>query len=401
MLTYPEGLNRIEDVACRVREVVLPADVVPHRFVRAAMARGARQAIDDLLLDGKLRGQQRELVTIRDRLQAGGEAASQRTEAEWTEAGRDALAAIAAAVRGEVPVAPTPAVRIETRLLPAEIEPVALADRTVTIDDQEHELAFRARASEVVAALYRPFHRDAEGARELGRVRSGSSDVVAVDRLVALLGAEGATHLAVVGLGPDEVRRAMLSHPNVQGSYTEFTQSVQTGKLYEISPRVPLAVVERAGGSCRLHRIALPDARKELGIRLWQPPEENVLGATLDELGLGKAFWIDVSAEDIVTRIARLRPMLDSARDVIIRLRDRRLREVGGHYVDPDIAVDDRSGPARAVLDSWLDPEAPPHNTAGKPIALVWASSAPASRRSWPTGACIAGVITATVRDRS
>jgi predicted amidohydrolase len=56
LLHYPEGLNSIEDVACRVREVVLPADVVPHRFVRAAMARGAGQAIDDLLLHGDLRG---------------------------------------------------------------------------------------------------------------------------------------------------------------------------------------------------------------------------------------------------------------------------------------------------------------------------------------------------------
>jgi len=274
LLNYPEGLNRIEDVACRVREVVLPANVVTHGFVRAAMARGAGQAIDDLLLHGELRGQQRELVAIRDRLQAGGKAASQRTEAEWTPAGREALAAITAAVRGEVPVAPAPVVRIETRPLPTEIEPVALADRTVTIDGQARELVFRARASEVVAALYRPLHHDAEGARELGRVRSGSSDVVAVDRLVALLRAEGATHLAVVGLGPDEVRRATLSHPNVQGSWTEFTQKVQTGKPYEISPLAPLAVVERAGGACRLHRIALPDARKEVGIRLWQPPEE-------------------------------------------------------------------------------------------------------------------------------
>jgi predicted amidohydrolase len=371
LLNYPEGLNRIEDVACRVREVVLPADVVTHGFVRAAMALGAGQAIDDLLLRGELRGQQRELVAIRDRLQAGGKAASQRTEAEWTEAGRDALAAITAAVRGEVPVAPAPVVRLETRPLPAEIQPVALADRTVTIDGQAHELVFRARASEVVAALYRPLHRDAEGARELGRVRSGSSDVLAVDRLVALLRAEGATHLAVVGLGPDEVKRAALSHPNVQGSWAELSQQVPAGKPYEISPLVPLAVVARVSGACRLYRIALGDARQELGIRVWQPREEAGLDATVVELGLGKSSWIEVSAEEIATRIERLRPVLGGARDVIIGLRDRRLREVGGHYVDPDIAVDDRSGPARDVLDGWLDPEAPPHNTADKPIALV------------------------------
>jgi predicted amidohydrolase len=373
LLNYSEGLNHIEDVACRVREVVLPADVVTHHFVRAAMARGAGQAIDDLLLHGELRGQQRELVAIRDRLQVGGEAASQRTEAEWTEAARDALAAITAAVRGEVPVAPAPApaVRIETRPLPTEIEPVALADRTVKIDGQAHELVFRARASEVVAALYQPLHRDGEGARDLGRVRSGSSDVLAVDRLVVLLRAEGGTHLAVVGLGPDEVERAALLHPNAHSAWAELAQQVPSGKPYEIAPLVPLAVVARVGGVCQLYRIALGDARKELGIRPWQPREAAGLEATLDELGLGESRWIDVSPEEIATRIAGLRPVLDGARDVIIGLRDRRLREVGGHYVDPDVEVDDRSGPARAALDDWLDPEAPPHDKADRPIALV------------------------------
>lgn len=284
---------------------------------------------------------------------------------------RDALVAIAAAVRGQVPAAPAPAVRIEMRQLPTEIEPVALADRTVTIHGRARELVFRARASEVVAALYRPLHRDAEGARDLGRARSGSSDVLAVDRLAALLRAEGNTHLAVVGLGPDEVERAALSHPDAQSAAAEFTLHASTGKPYEISPLVPLAVVARVGGACRLYRIALGDARKELGIRLWQPREAAGLDAALVEIGLGEPSWIEVSAEGIATRIAGLRPVLDGARDVIIGLRDRRLREVGGHYVDPDVAVDDRSGPARAALDAWLDPEPPPHDKAGRPIALV------------------------------
>jgi hypothetical protein len=241
--------------------VVLPPEVVTHHFVRAAMARGAGQAIDDLLLHGELRGQQRDLVAIRDRLQAGGKAASQRTEAEWTEAGRNALAVITAAVRGEVPVAPAPAVRIETRPLPTEIEPVALADRTVTINGRARELVFRARASEVVAALHRPRHGDGEGARDLGRARSGSSDVLAVDRLVALLRAEGGTHLAVVGLGPDEVERAALSHPDAQSAWAELTQQLPAGKPYEIAPLVPLAVVARVGGGAWSPTWSAPSGR--------------------------------------------------------------------------------------------------------------------------------------------
>ena len=308
--------QRLEGAARRLREVVLPADVLPHPLVRAALALGAQQAVDDLRLDRARDPHEQVLVPVRDQLRAGAEPARALEDAVWTSGGRAAAAAISAAVRGTAPVAATPAPRVELRPLPSEIAPVALADRAVTVDGQPRTLVFRARASDVFTALAPPRRRSDDRAR----APRASAETAAVDRLAALLRAEGATPLAVVGLGLCEASAA--AEATVEPAPVDDSPD-------EPPLPVPLAVIVRTNDGCQLHRLTSP-APQPAGIRVWQPGEEACVAAALTALGLGSPQWIDVTAGERAARTAALRPLIAGARDIIIDLRERRLRELGG-----------------------------------------------------------------------
>jgi predicted amidohydrolase len=353
-----ELLNEVHEVARLLREVVLPTEVVPPPALLAALASGAETHLNDVLFRPDTRGHARELVVARDALHKGAALVRKLSDAEWTAEARATLAALAASVRGAAPAVAEPAVRVEPRPLPRALPLLSLPDQTVTIDGAARRLVFRATAREALAGLYREVPGEASLGQRITDVLSDNRDARIVDT-AALAWRAKARAAVVLALGPTQERLAELASDDMQRQYV-LARGMGRLALHGITPWSRLALLERTHDGCRATSLRAPkDVQSH-----WDDRMKDAVGQALHDLGLGPVEWIEEPPATIAGRVVGLRRRIEAARDTIVELRERRLREVGGHYVDPDVEVGDRRVPAREALDGWLA-------DGGPPLALV------------------------------
>ncbi|WP_437299721.1 pentapeptide repeat-containing protein [Sorangium sp. So ce426] len=327
-----DKVTSVEQLRQFTREVVLPAEVLPLDALRAAMAGAAADVVFGWMAQREAR--EAGFAEVEARLRKAVDAT--RGAGEWTSDGAAALGAVAQAVRGPREVdesrqeeKPAPEVRV---VLPGGLDPAALGTRRVG----GWILAFQRRPAdliEVVKGRLRRVAADAETRRpveeadEHGHVtRFSEHQINAAENLRLLAMAEGRQRIATVGISSE-------------------SQSVPP-------------------------TILIASSRDE-GWVLWTDAGEGSLGdrsvgllAALAETGLAGAACDEIPPDARRDRIAGLLHRFGGARAVIAALRDQRLREVDGRFVEPDARVDGgEPTPMLGALDAWL--------SSGEPTALV------------------------------
>ncbi|WP_438036140.1 pentapeptide repeat-containing protein [Sorangium sp. So ce204] len=327
-----DKVTSVEQLRQFTREVVLPAQVLPLDALRSAMAGAAADVVFGWITQRDAR--EAGFTEVEARLRKAVDAT--RGAGEWTSDGAAALGAVAQAVRGPREVdesrqaeRPFPEVRV---VLPGGLDPAALGTKRVG----GWILAFQRRPAdlmEVVKDRLRRAAADPEvrvSAKELdehGRVtRFSEHQINAAEDLRLLAMAEGRQRIATVGVSSED-------------------RSV---------PPTILIVTSR-----------------DEGWALWTDGGEGSLDgrsegllAALAETGLAGAACDEVPPDVRRDRIAGLLPRFGDARAVIEALRDQRLREVDGRFVEPDARVDGgEPTPMLGALDTWL--------SSGEPTALV------------------------------
>ncbi|WP_437899842.1 pentapeptide repeat-containing protein [Sorangium sp. So ce124] len=327
-----DRVTSVEQLRQFTREVVLPAEVLPLEALRAAMAGAAADVVFGWMAQREAR--EAGFAEVEARLRKAVDAT--RGAGEWTSDGAAALGAVAQAVRGPREVdegrqdgRPAPEVRV---VLPGGLDPAALGTKRVG----GWILAFQRRPADLIEVVKDRLRRaaaDAEArwpAEELdehGHVtRFSKHQIDAAEDLRLLAMTEGRQRIATVGVSSE-------------------SQSVP--------PEILIA------------------SSQDDGWVLWTDGGEGSLGgrsegllAALAETGLAGAACDEVPSDARRDRIARLLPRFDGARAVIAALRDQRLREVDGRFVEPDARVDGgEPTPMLGALDAWL--------SSGEPTALV------------------------------
>ncbi|WP_437329392.1 eIF2A-related protein [Sorangium sp. So ce381] len=328
-----DRVTSVEQLRQFTREVVLPAGVLPLDALRAAMAGAAADVVFGWMAQREAR--EAGFAEVEARLRKAVDAT--RGAGEWTSDGVAALGAVAQAVRGPREVdegrqdgRPAPEVRV---VLPGGLDPAALGTKRVG----GWMLAFQRRPADLIEVVKDRLRRAAAADAEAGRpveeldehghvTRFSEHQINAAEDLRLLAMAEGRQRIATVGVSSE-------------------------------SQSVPPAIL-----------IA---SSRDDGWVLWTDGGEGSLGghsegllAALAETGLAGAACDEVPSDARRDRIARLLPRFGGARAVIAALRDQRLREVDGRFVEPDARVDGgEPTPMLGALDAWL--------SSGEPTALV------------------------------
>ncbi|WP_437717656.1 pentapeptide repeat-containing protein [Sorangium sp. So ce448] len=352
-----DKVTSVEQLRQFMREVVVPAEVLPLAALRAAMAGAAADVVFGWMAQREAR--EAGFAEVEARLRKAVDAT--RGTGEWTSDGAAALGAVAQAVRGPREVdesrqdeRPAPEVRV---VLPGALDPAALGTRR----GRGWTLAFQKRPADLIEVITDRLRRaaaaDAEARRpveeldEHGHVtRFSEHQINAAEDLRLLATAEGRKRIATVAVSSE-------------------------------SQSVPPAIL-------------IASSRDE-GWVLWTDGGEGSIGdrsegllAALAETGLAGAACDEIPPAARRDRIAGLLPRFGGARAVIAALRDQRLREVDGRFVEPNARVDGgEPTPMLGALDAWLSSGEPTvlvlgEFGLGKSTALaVWAD------RRWESGA--------------
>ncbi|WP_438043395.1 eIF2A-related protein [Sorangium sp. So ce128] len=332
-----DKLTRVEEIRQFTREIIVPAEVLPLEALRAATAGAAADVVFAWMAEREAR--EAGFVEVEARLRKAVDA--KRGNGEWTPDGMAALGAVAQAVRGAPEASDDerestlpPDVRAE---LPRRLAPAALGT-------QLHlgwVLSFKRQPSDFRAAMDDAAPRASGGARAaLGPIAEPSKEelaprfsehqILSAETVFLLALAEGWEHVAAVGVWPEE-------RPTW----------------------------------CTLMVAALRDEGWTLlwieGLERWAEPRRarEKLRAAAVRSGLVNAALEAIPQDTLAPRIALLSPRFDGARDVVAALREQRLREVAGRFVEPEACVDGRDEPTPLLgaLDAWL--------SSGEKIALV------------------------------
>ncbi|WP_437310231.1 pentapeptide repeat-containing protein [Sorangium sp. So ce388] len=318
-----DKVTSVEEIRQFTREVVVPAEVLPLEALRAAMAGAAADDVFAWMTQREAREAGFTEVEVRLR-----KAAEAKHEAgEWTSDGVAALGAVAQAVRGAPEVdegrreeRAAPEVRV---VLPEGLSPAALGTRRV----RGWVLSFGRRPADLSAAAKDSVRR-APGAA--GKDRSGEE--------------------------MDEGRRlATLSEHQIRSAEALYLLAMAEGRQ-----RVA-AVSISSEAHAAPPRILIASSRGG-GWALWTDGGESsaescsdAVLAALAETGLTGPVCEVIAPDALMARVADLLPRFGSARAVVAALRDQRLHEVDGKFVEPDARVDGgEPTPMLGALDAWL-----------------------------------------------
>ncbi|WP_437680875.1 pentapeptide repeat-containing protein [Sorangium sp. So ce131] len=330
-----DKVTRVEEIRQFTREVVVPAEALPLEALRAATAGAAADVVFAWMTQRAAR--ESGFAEIEARLRKAVDA--KRGDGEWTSGGMAALGAVAQAVRGAQEhgeareISRPPEVRVE---VPKRLDPAALGARR----HAGWALSFRRQPADFRAGLEDRKERGGAAAEAQGPLaaldqdgsapRFSEQQIAAAETTFLLAIAEGREHAAAVGAWPE-------GRP---GAATLLVVSLRNEAwcLSWIDGQ------ERWAGERRA-----PDA---------------ILSAAA-EAGLKGAALEPISQDALAARIARLPPRFGGARAIVAALRDQRLREVAGKFVEPDACVDGRDAPTPLLgaLDGWL--------SSGEQTALV------------------------------
>ncbi len=320
-----QRMTSVEQIRELTREVIVPAEALPFADLRATMAGAAADVMFEWLKDreARLAG----FAEVEERLRKAGEA--RRREAEWTSEGTAALGAVAQAVRGEpeveeTPEAASPSLPEVRVVLPEGVDPAALGTRAFggwVLSFRRRPADFRTRVTDelrarpsMAAGLQRMV---ADLQSEDGLLRFSEQHILDAETLFLLAVAEGAEQVVAVGAWP------------------EGSASFRT-----------ILVASLRDGQWRLWTDG-GDRTVEI--------HRDALGEAVSEAGLRPAAFEAIPSDALSDRVGTLLPTFVGAAATIAELREQRLREVAGKFVEPDVRVNGgEREPMFGALDQWL-----------------------------------------------
>ncbi|XXT23222.1 pentapeptide repeat-containing protein [Sorangium sp. So ce429] len=314
------------------REVVVPAEVLPLEALRAAMAGAAADVVFAWMTAREAR--EAGFADVETRLRKAVDA--RRGAGEWTNDGAAALGAVAQAVRGAPEIDDSRreegAPAAVQGVLRGGLDPAALGTRRV----RGWVLSFGRHPADLSAVVRESVRRapGAAGTHRLGAVLDDDRRLTAIsehqiraaERLFLLATAEGRQHVAAVSI-------SSASHP---------------------APSTIVVVSSRGDGW----------ALWIDGGESWVESCSDAILAAFAETGLTGAACEIIPPDAQMARIMELLPRFAGARQTVAALRDQRLHEVDGRFVEPDARVDrGEPTPMLGALDAWL--------SSGEQTALV------------------------------
>ncbi|WP_437490498.1 pentapeptide repeat-containing protein [Sorangium sp. So ce1014] len=319
-----DRLSGVERIRQLTREVVVPAEVLPLEALRTAMAGAAA----DVVFAWMARREAREagFAEIEARLRRAVD--SQRGAGEWTSDGVAALGAVAQAVVRGAPEASERrqherAAQEARAELPGGLSPSALGTRRA----RGWVLSFGRRSADLSAVVKDSVRRAprAAGVHWLGEELDEDHRITAISEhqvraavsLLLLATAEGRRHVVAVSISSE-------AHP------------AQSAIVIASSGGDGWAVWTDGGES-------------------WLESCSEAVLAAFAETGLTDPRRVAIPSDALMARIDALLPRFGGARAVVAALRQQRLQEVNGKFVEPDARVDgDEPTPMLAALDAWL-----------------------------------------------
>lgn len=339
LLRNLDHLGSVESFRRYLREVEMPPEALPLTGLRAAMAAGAAEAIFEWQKEFRGAG----LEATRERLERAGRAAADLDPAEWTEAGRKAMAAASRAVMGEPPAVTSAGVRGEVvvrTVLPTELDPAILGERR----RDGFFFWFRATPDDLVRRDLAEAIDAERGKRDRSRgiVRSvlsaaalpalSAQDVDDLWRLHLLSLAERSERACVICVAADRRRDGAVLRWPASLSFTAGTWVLRLRS--EVKP--------------------VSSAERNAPSRFVQ---------ALEQEGFSPLQLEVVTDEEFAARAAALVERFSGARDELDELRQLRLLDVKGAFVEPTVRTKEGNQPALAALDGWL--------ATGQTVALV------------------------------
>ncbi|MBL9102329.1 MAG: pentapeptide repeat-containing protein [Myxococcales bacterium] len=329
------GLQRIpdlEELRKFTREVVLPPNLLPFSALRLALARGAGDQVFAWVREHTGSG----MAEVEERLRTASASLAAPDSATWTEEGVQALRAVQAAMV-EATASPEPA--------PPRPPPVVV---------QVPELDLAALGERRCGAYVVEFHRDPRG-RVLA-LHGRKVDERGVDRASrALLGDLIAERMVRGKLAPDDgdegfrgVHNAEAARSNARLARAEGLDRVTT---------VYVRLAKHPEQSAWMTLVARGEAWElwPSGDDPWGVAHGPAIAAALGEVVCGADTVRNVPLE-VADREARIRGLLGvlvGVRERIAEARESRLREVGGHFVDPDVTMGSQERSGLEGLDVW------------------------------------------------
>ncbi|HEU4404574.1 MAG TPA: pentapeptide repeat-containing protein [Polyangiaceae bacterium] len=341
----------LEQFRLSTREVVLPAEALPLPAVRAAMAAAASDVVFEWLKEYRHPG----LAELAERLRRAGESAGRLGPAEWTEPARQALAALRDSVLGDelrAPAAPAPdpPVLREVPVIPAGVDPASLGER----ERDGLRFQFFARVEELkVEYTEGALRDDGQGESEVELPAELDPEITHPETspevrsrfrreyLAALKGFRSAYRFAVA-----TTRELLLVATAETGGPCAVVAVMSQGARFR---GLGVLAAERASGGW----VLLYDPRKS-----WWKDVERVRAA-LEAEGLRPLRALALGEPERAERKAALRPMFAGALGLVAERRAFKLKEVGGHFVEPTLQTDEARLPAFRALGAWLESPAP------------------------------------------
>jgi predicted amidohydrolase len=321
LLSELDKVTRVEEIRQFTREIGLPKGLLPLADLRAAMASGAADVMFGLLAGREARSA--GLMDVEERLRAV--VNEHKAAGMWTNDGLSAFAAVAQAVLG-APEAAAAEVSPEAKVsvvAPSGVAPAVLGKR----EQEGVVLLFRERPSELRTLEGEPRNQDDLPALPMRSIE----DAEPLYWLAVAEGAaasEGGDPVSAVGVwprgAPDSAAALVLA---------------KKGEAWEV-------LTARAD--------------------IWSEETWSLVRGALRECGLGEVTVTRVDPEGVEfqARVLALLPRFERARAAVRALRDQRLRDLHGAFLEADARVDGGERlPVLTALDQWL--------ASGEPTALL------------------------------
>jgi WD40 repeat protein/predicted amidohydrolase len=323
-------VTRVEEIRQLTREVVMPAGVLPLSGTRAALARGAAEAVQEWMEEHP------ELGNVVKRLREAGKEAS---AAVWTSDGDEAIEEVSTEVRGDEPPSEREVPTLARRGLDL-VGGSAVAHNGFALSFQARPEDFEFRLPADLVNLLAPPSAIRHASQHAVPARTGidvfSADmdqgrIWEVEDFYRLLAAEGSRQLLAVA-----VRTADL-----------FSRD---GRLMPAARRTnhkPTIFVLRADGTSWIVNGQPTD-------REWMTEDRAAFVDALAVCGFEVTSFEFIEEEELLVRRARLLKRFEGGRAVLDDFLKRRLADVGGRFVEPDVEVNGIVQPGSKALDEWL-----------------------------------------------
>ncbi len=323
-------VTRVEEIRQLTREVVMPAGVLPLSGVRVALAKGAAEAVQEWM------GDHPELGDLVKRLR---EAGTKAADGAWTSDGIDAIEGVSQEARG----GERPTKRVMSMLARRGLERIGadpVAHNGFLLSFRRRPEDFALRLPDHLLSLFPPPTKPVSAGRrpetaepKMDAFSAGMNQALVweVERRYRLLAAEGPEILLAVGV-------STVAGFNADG------RLIPTRRRTNTDPTVLILRADGTGWSLHAH----PHDSE------WMIEDRAEFVAALEFCGFVTTSFEVITGDAFITRRLRLLERFEAGRTVLDEFLNRRLADVGGHFVEPDVSVDGNVQLGSEALDEWL-----------------------------------------------